>query len=130
MYLSPNLKICSSLQFIESPLSQVNTFIGIPLDQNNLKQILLTHRALTISSKSTLKHKLDQWFPNFLFRGPNIHLKMVCGSPPLRVVTFYNDCISAVDAVQVTVAQWLVLLALNCKVMSSMPGLGVFLLCS
>ena len=55
---------------------------------------------------------------------------MVRGSLPLRVVTFYNDCVSAVGAVQVTMAQWLVLLALNRKVMSSMPRLGVLLLCS
>ena len=32
-----NLIINSLLQSIESPLSQVNIFIGIPLDQNNVK---------------------------------------------------------------------------------------------
>ena len=37
--LLPNLIINSSLQSIENPLSQVNIFIGIPLDQNNVKQI-------------------------------------------------------------------------------------------
>ena len=55
---------------------------------------------------------------------------MVRGSLPLRVVTFYNDCVGAVGAVQVTMAQWLVLLVFNCKVMSSMPQLRVLLLCS
>ena len=62
MYLLPNLIINSSLQSIESPLSQVNIFIGIPLDQNNVKQISLilsTNQALKICSKSTLKHELD-----------------------------------------------------------------------
>ena len=40
-YLLPNLTINSLLQSIESPLLQVNIFIGIPLDQNNVKQISL-----------------------------------------------------------------------------------------
>ena len=40
-YFLPNLIINSSLQSIESPLLQVNIFIGIPLDQNNVKQISL-----------------------------------------------------------------------------------------
>ena len=35
----------------------------------------------------------------FLFRHPNIYLKMVCGLLPLRVVTFYNDFVGAVGAV-------------------------------
>ena len=39
LYLLPNLIINSSLQAIENPLSQVNILIGIPLDQNNVKQI-------------------------------------------------------------------------------------------
>ena len=41
MYLLPNLIIDLSLQSIESLLLQVNLFIGIRLDQNNVKQILL-----------------------------------------------------------------------------------------
>ena len=61
MYLLPNLIINSSLQSIESPLSQVNRFIGIPLDQNNVKQIslILNTSSLKICSKSTLKHELE-----------------------------------------------------------------------
>ena len=66
----------------------------------------------------------------FLFRGPNIYLKMVRGSLLVLVVTFYNDGVSAIGAVQVTTAQWLVLLALNRKVMSSILRQGILLLCS
>ena len=38
IYLLPYLIINSSLQSIESPLSQVNIFNGILLDQNNIKK--------------------------------------------------------------------------------------------
>ena len=51
---------------------------------------------------------------------------MFHGSLPLRVVTFYNDCVRAAGAVRV-MAQWLVFLALINKVLSSMPRLGVLL---
>ena len=63
---------------------------------------------------------LEQWFPNFFFHGSLL----------LRVVTFYKDCVSAGGAVQVAMTQWLVLLVLNRKLMSSIPRLGVLLLCS
>ena len=62
MYLFPNLIINSSLQSFESPLSQVNTFIGISFGPKQRKTNLidtLTHRALKICSKSTLKHELN-----------------------------------------------------------------------
>ena len=63
MYLLPNLIINSSLQSIESPLSQVNTYIhwnsfGPKQRKTNLIDTL-THRALKICSKSTLKHELE-----------------------------------------------------------------------
>ena len=62
MYLLRNLIINSSLQSIETPLSQVNIFTGNPFGPKQRKTNLidiLTHRALKICSKSTLKHELD-----------------------------------------------------------------------